>query len=268
MARSQALTNIFNLIDAANEELPIERQFLNDLLASIQKQDEKNARKPSNTYKPSSLNCIRNMYFQVTGAEMQSDRASAELVGICESGTDRHERIQNAVNMMKDTGIDCEYIDVGVYVVLQQNHGQLQDLDVVAQQGNETKLYNKKYNMSFLCDGIIKYKGFYYILEIKTESSNKFWNRKEINPDHILQGTAYALNFGINQVIFLYENRDTCNKKVFMLKVTDKMKQDLVGKMTLCDDYVKQLKVPPKPEDANERHCGLCNYQEMCKRYV
>lgn len=265
MARSQVLNNIMNLIDIAREELPVEKQFLCDLQASIEKQDEKNSRKPSNTYKPSSLHCIRNMYFQITGAELKGERATSELVGICESGTDRHERIQNAISMMKDTGIDCEYLNVGDFVKEQQSKGRLLDLTVVAQQGNETKLYNKALNMSFLCDGIIKYKGYYYILEIKTESANKFWDRKDVNPDHVLQGTAYALNFDINQVIFLYECRDTCNKKVFMLRVTDDMKQALAGKITECDDYVKSFTVPPKPSNVSQRTCGYCNYSELCK---
>ena len=106
MARSQALKNVLNLIDAAVEELPIEKQFLNDLKASIELQDEKNSRKPSKSYKPSSLHCIRNMYFQITGAEVEGDRANSELVGICESGSDRHERIQRAVIHMKDNGMD------------------------------------------------------------------------------------------------------------------------------------------------------------------
>ena len=75
--RSKALLNIINMVDAANEELPVEQQFLNDLRASIEKQDEKNARKPSQSYKPSSMHCIRNMYFQVTGAEQRGERASS-----------------------------------------------------------------------------------------------------------------------------------------------------------------------------------------------
>ena len=265
MARNQVLFNILNMVDAAKEELPIERQFLNDLVGSIEKQDELNARKPSNTYKPSSLHCIRNMYFQITGAQSDSERATSELIGICESGTDRHERIQNAVSHMKDTGIDCEYINVGDYVLEQQQHNKLLDLEVVAQQGNETKLYNKKFNMSFLCDGIIKYKGYYYILEIKTESSSKFWDRKDVNPDHILQGTAYALNFDINKVLFLYECRDNCSKKAFMLTVSDEMKMQLVGKITECDDYVSRFEVPPKPDDISTKACAYCAYKSLCK---
>ena len=266
MARSQALKNVLNLIDAAKEALPIEKQFLNDLKASIELQDEKNSRKPSKSYKPSSLHCIRNMYFQITGAKTEGDRASSELVGICESGSDRHERIQRAVIHMKDNGIDCEYLNVGDYVDSRQKGGELLNLVVVSQMGNETKLFNKELNMSFLCDGIIRYKGKYYILEIKTEVSNKFWDRKDVNADHILQGTAYSLNLGIDNVLFLYECRDNCAKKAFMLNVTSKMKNDLVGKITECDGYVSRLIPPPKPEDVTKKTCAYCGYSELCKR--
>lgn len=262
MARSQAFLNVLNLVDAANEELPIEKQFLNDLKASIELQDSKNGRKPSQSYKPSSLHCIRNMYFQITGTQCESERASSELVGICESGTDRHERIQNAVAQMKENNIDCEYVDVAKYV---QTHN-LEDLTVVSKMGNETKLFNNKLNMSFLCDGVIKYKGKYYILEIKTETANKFWDRKDVNPDHILQGTAYSVNLGIDNVLFLYECRDNCSKKAYILKVTDDMKMNLVGKITDCDSYVRDLIVPPKPEDISKKACSYCNYSEVCKR--
>lgn len=265
MARSSVLSNILNLVDAAKEELPIERQFLCDLTASIEKQEELNSRKPSQTYKPSSLHCIRNMYYQVTGAVGKNDRATSELIGICESGTDRHERIQNAVMKMKDTGIDCEYMDVAEFVKSRQNGGKLMNLEIVAQQGNETKLFNKALNMSFLCDGIISYKGKYYILEIKTESASKFWDRKDVNPDHVLQGTAYSINFDIDRVIFLYECRDNCSKKAFMLEVTDKMKQDLLGKITECDDYVSRFSCPPRPTDLGKNTCAYCQYSELCK---
>ena len=266
MAKSQSLLNVLNLVDASVQELPIEQQFLNDLKASIEIQDQKNSRKPSQSYKPSSLHCIRNMYFQVTGADAEGDRASSELVGICESGSDRHERIQNAVMQMKDSGIDCEYVNVAEYVYSHQDEGRLLDIEVVSQQGNETKLFNKKFNISFLCDGIIKYKGKYYILEIKTETSNKFWDRQTVNPDHELQGTAYSVNLELDDVLFLYECRDNCSKKAFMFHVTNKMKQDLVGKITECDGYVSRMIPPPKPEDLSKKACAYCGYSGLCKR--
>lgn len=261
MARSQALINVLNLANSAKKELPIEQQFLADLKASIELQDAKNIRKPSQSYKPSSLHCIRNMYFQITGAEVETDRASSELIGIGESGTDRHDRIQKACMVMKENNIDCEYVDVSKFV----EERNLTDLHVVSQNGNETKLYNTVYNMSFLCDGIIRYKGKYYILEIKTETSNKFWDRKDVNPDHILQGTAYSLNLGLDNVLFLYECRDNCSKKAFMLNVTDDMRNALVAKICDCDTYVDNCIVPPKPSDVSKKVCSYCLYANVCK---
>lgn len=263
MARSQALLNILNLVDASTEQMPIEQQFLCDLRASIEKQAAKEGRKPSQSYKPSSLHCIRNMYYQVMGVDGEADRSTSELVGICESGTDRHERIQNAISAMKENGIDCEYVDVGDYV---RNHGLEGDITIVSKQGNETKLFNKKLKMSFLCDGIIRYKGQYFILEIKTEVSTKFWDRQGVNPDHILQGTAYSVSLGIDKVLFLYECRDNCSKKAFILEVTDKMKQDLVGKIMNCETYVERNECPPKPDDLNKRACSYCPYVKRCER--
>lgn len=263
MARSNALLNVLNLVNAEVQELPVEQQFLNDLRASIELQDSKVIHKPSKTYKPSSMHCIRNMYFQISGAEVEASRASNELVGICESGTDRHERIQDAVASMRENNIDCDYIDVGEYVAT----NNLPDIEVKSKQGNETKLYNKRLNISFLCDGVIKYKGKYYILEIKTETARKFWDRQDVNLDHVLQGTAYSLSLHIDKVLFLYECRDTCTKKSYMLTVTDEMRNNLEQKILTCDDYVSKSEVPPKPVDISRKACAYCNYAEECKKY-
>ena len=264
MARSRALLNVLNL--ASVEEFPIEQQFLNDLKASIELQDQKGIRKPSQTYKPSSMHCIRNMYYQVTGAEGKADTSSCELIGICESGTDRHERLQEAVLNMKNNNIDCEYVNVADYV---REH-ELDYLEIVKEPDFEsgefeTKLFHKDLNMSFLCDGIVSYKGKRYILELKTETSNKFWDRQGVNPDHKLQGTAYSEALKISQVLFVYECRDNCAKKAYILNVTDEMRKALVDKIKECDGYVERHITPPKPTDLSKSACAYCGYLELCK---
>ena len=261
MARN-SLKNVFRLIDEAKQSQSVEQSFLSDLKRSIELTDEKNSRKPSQTYKPSSLNCIRNMYFQVTGQEPDKANSSACLVGICESGTDRHERVQNAVSHMKDNRIDCEYVDVAKYV----KSRNLDYLEVVSKQGYETKLYHKTLNMSFLCDGIIRYKGKYYILEIKTESIYKWQNRHNVNEAHYNQATAYSTALGIDNVIFLYINRDNTDMKAFLFTVTDSMKAELVGKIEECDEYVRNLTCPPKPENADNKMCQYCSYRNSCRK--
>lgn len=259
MARS-SMKNVFKLIDIANNELPIEKQFLNDLTASIEKSIE--AHKPSQTYKPSSMNCERQMVYQILGVMPENSGTSYQLEGICESGTDRHVRIQKAIEKMKSVlNIDCEYIDVAEFVKLRN----LTDLDIVSKNGMETKLYHKKLNMSFMCDGIIKYKSKYFIFEFKTESSNKFYKRTDVDESHYNQATAYSLSFGIDDVLFVYENRDTLDKKSYIRHVTNDMKQDLIGKITYCDEYVKKLKAPPRPQNVLKKTCSYCNYKKQCE---
>ena len=261
MARN-SLKNVIRLIDSVKEALPPEQDFLADLKRSIELTDEKNKRVPSQTYKPSGMNCIRASYYQVSGiAQDKESSSSYTLVGICNSGTDIHVRIQTAIEQMKDNGIDCEYIDVADFVK-QRN---LDYLEIKSKNGMETKLYHRNLNMSFMCDGIIKYKGRYYILELKTENSYKFMNRKDVDPSHYNQGTAYSLAFGIDQVLFVYISRDVLDMKAFMFNVSDEMRGSLVNYIRECDEYVDRKIVPPKPEDVAKKTCTYCNYKIRCK---
>ena len=259
MARD-SIKSLCRLIDVANTKVSPEQAFLADLKRSIEKSADKEARKPSQTYKPSSMNCIRNMYYQVIGAEQDPSHSAYCSVGICNSGTDIHIRIQKAVEDMKNNGVDCEYIDVADYV----KSRNLDYLEIVEKSGMETKLYYKDLNMSFLSDGIIRYKNHYYILEIKTESSFKWNTRDNVDPTHYKQGTAYSIAFKLPEVLFLYVNRDVLDMKAYMFVPTDEMKQDLVGMITECDGYVSRMICPPKPENVPKKTCSYCGYKTLC----
>lgn len=261
MARN-SLKNVCRLIQTTKQKLPPEQDFLNDLKRSIEMEADKGARLPSKTYKPSGMNCIRASYYQITGAQPDEGSSNYTLVGICNSGTDIHVRIQTAVEQMKNNGMDCEYIDVADFV----RQRELTDLEIVSKNGMETKLYHKKYNMSFMCDGIIKYKNHYYILELKTENSYKFMNRKDVDPSHYHQGTAYSLAFGIDEVLFVYISRDVLDMKSFMLHVTEDMKQDLIGYIEECDGYISRMIAPPIPENVSKKSCSYCMYKSQCRK--
>lgn len=261
MARN-SLKNVMRLLEVAKDTLPPEQDFLNDLKRSIELDADKDQRLPSKTYKPSGMNCIRASYYQITGVQPDQSNASYTIVGICNSGSDIHVRIQTAVEQMKNNGMDCEFISVPEFVK-QRN---LDDLVVVSNTATETKLYHKKFNMSFMCDGIIKYKKHYYILELKTENSYKFVNRKDVDPSHYNQATAYSLAFGIDQVLFVYINRDVLDMKAFMFDVTGEMKEGLVGYIEDCDGYVKRRIAPPKPENVSKKACSYCQYKTQCKK--
>lgn len=263
MARN-SLKSVIRLIDAAKETLPPEQDFLNDLKRSIEiTADKGGSRLPSKTYKPSGMNCIRASYYQITGTQPDESASSYIGVGICNSGTDIHVRVQTAVEQMKKNGMDCEYIDVRKFVT---NRGLLDTLDIISQNGMETKLYHKTLNMSFMCDGIIKYKNHYYILELKTENSYKFMNRKDVDPSHYNQATAYSIALGLDEVLFVYISRDILDMKAFMFNVTGEMKENLIGYIEECDGYVKRLIAPPKSETVTKKACSYCMYKTQCRK--
>ena len=261
MAR-QSLKNVIRLIDAAKEQVPVEQEFLADLKRSIELNDEKGRRLPSKTYKPSGMNCMRASYYQIMGVEPDESSSSYTMVGICNSGTDIHVRVQTAVAEMKENGIDCEYLDVADFV----KSRRLDNLEIKSKSGMETKLYHKRLNMSFMCDGIIRYKDKYYILEIKTESSYKFMNRHDVDPSHYNQGTAYSLAFGLDNVLFVYISRDILDMKAFMFNVTGVMRSHLVDYIDECDSYVRRKIAPPKPENVARKTCSYCGYKTQCKK--
>lgn len=260
MART-SLKNVCRLIDSANSKLSPEVDFLGDLKRSIEMTADKSVRAPSKTYKPSSMKCVRNMYYQVSGATPAPDNAKYSNVQICNSGTDIHVRVQQAIEDMKNNGMDCEYIDVADFV---KSRG-LDYLEIREKSGMETKLYHKFLNMSFMTDGILRYKGHYYILEIKTENNYKWSMRKGVALEHYAQGTAYSISFGLNEVIFVYVDRDNLEMKSFMLNVTDEMKQELIGKIEESDKYLELQQVPPKPTNLPSNACTYCGYKHLCE---
>lgn len=261
MARN-SLKNVCRLIETAKETLPVEQDFLNDLKRSIEMTADKNTRLPSKTYKPSGMNCIRASYYQLTGVQPDPSSSNYTLVGICNSGTDIHVRMQTAILDMKENGMDCEYVPVDEFIKARK----IKDINIVGVSGMETKLYHKKYNLSFMCDGIIKYNNHYYILELKTENSYKFVNRKDVDPSHYNQATAYSVALGIDEVLFVYISRDVLDMKAFMFNVTDEMKQNLIGYIDECDDYVQKQIVPPIPDDVSKKACNYCLYKSCCKK--
>lgn len=253
---------IANLIDEAKNELSVEESFLNELKRSIEIREEQGRRLPSQYYKPSSMNCLRNMFYQRVGKEIDEKDTTYTNVGICNAGTDIHVRIQKAILHMKETGADCKYLDVGKFV----QHRELTDIEVKQQSGMETKLFNKRLQMSFMCDGIIKYKKHYYILELKSESSYKWIQRAGVDPSHYRQATAYSISLGLPEVLFIYINRDNMDMKSYMFKPTSDMKNDLEGIIQNCEGYVNRMITPPKPEDVSRKTCEYCDYKTACRK--
>lgn len=259
MARA-GLSKLMKLIEQEAVDSPVEVSFLTDLKHSIEVTNSKEYRKGSASYKPSSMSCIRQMYYIRTGVD-PVENFNYQLIGICNNGTDTHIRIQTYISKMKDNGIDCEYVDVAQYV----RDNNLEHLEIVSQNGMETKLYHKDLHISFLCDGIIKYKGSYYILELKTEGSNKFWSRTEVDPSHYNQACCYSLSLNLDSVLFVYINRDTYDMKSYLYTPGNDLKHAITAMILTCEDYVENGEIP-EIKFRDSKPCKYCGFKDQCRK--
>ena len=268
---SSAKRDLFSMISAAVDELLPEESFLSDLRNTVQKCNP--PRKGSRFYKPSSMNCNRCMFYIAKGTDPDDSLPSYSSVRITESGTSSHEKIQYYVSQMRNKGFDCDWIDPKWYVKNKcLNYLRIQDEEFCKEFGFEyhgekefeTKFFDTRYNLSFMCDGIIRYKGKYYILEIKTETDYKNMNRTEADEKHRNQSVCYSLSLGIEDIMWIYESRNICNPQVFHTKVTDKEREEMVLKIEYVDDCVRNNILPPKVDD--HKACQYCSFRGICSR--
>ena len=162
--------------------------FLNEFIRTIEGCAEDYP--PTPTYKPSSMGgCLRNIYYQMTGAELDGTPTDYIGIGSGESGTSRQEILQNYVMKMKEQGFDWEWVDIEQH--LKEN--PVEGTKVVSKKGNETKCHNEELNLRFMCDGMLKHEGLKYILEIKTESTYKYDNHDSPFANHKIQAACYSL---------------------------------------------------------------------------
>lgn len=246
----------FNLISPAVVLDPAQL-FLKDLIQTSEMQGKKSV--PSGHYKPSSMNCLRNMYYQVCKFPVDETKDDHIRIALGESGIDRHLRLQKVISKMSSFGFDCEWLDVAKYV---ESRPDL-DLKITGKDEFETLCYSPKYNLSFKCDGLIKYRNELYILEIKTESLHKWIGRKGPSEDHLNQIKCYSLCLNIPKIMFIYENRDNCVKKSYVYTVEDDMKIEILNRINECNGYAERHVCPPKVD--TKRYCVYCDYKKRCK---
>ena len=220
-----------------------------------------NIKHGSNYYKPSGMySCKRDLYYLRSGVAGRED-INQQSISICLNGSWRHETLQNyLIEMSKNDG-DIKWIEPDQYIK-DNNITAKYGTSIKQRVGNEVKLFNSKYQLSFMCDGIIKFRDKIYILEIKTCASFIFNKLTDVVDKHKQQATCYSMGLGINDVIFLYENREVLSHKGFLYHVTEADKLEIANKIADVEEYINRRELPPKEKDK----CKYCCYKEQCRK--
>lgn len=255
------------LIESALNAQAVNTAFLTDVQRAVEKRSQSTQRKPSKWYKPSSFVCMRQMFFTRTEQTPDPDTSDYCGIGMADTGSRRHEAIQEVLLFMTKKGSDWEYVDVEAYLEQKKKEGRCLSVSVVGKKGAETKLFDEKLGVSFMCDGIVRRVSTdqYYLFEFKNQISFKAANKKEVDAEHIPQVTCYCAELDLSYAILLYENRDTC--QLFcpdILHVTEEMKKAVADKILVCEGFVSKGIPPPAHNDT--KPCRWCNYQSSCRK--
>lgn len=262
-----ATRRLLNIINSSTQNLPANKKFLNDLMRGVERYNMQTSRKGSRYYKPSGLKCMRQMYFVRMGAEQDTTPSEYNSLNMADTGTRRHEGIQEVLLAMKDMGYDWKYLDVAEYVKEKQKFGKCLSLEIKGTQGAETHLIDKALNTSFRCDGIIRRISTNedYLFEFKNVISFKFAQvDNEPLAEHMKQVTCYCTSLDLDKAFVLYENRDNCELECPIIEITRDMKNNLVSYIQECEGYVERMIAPPKCEE--KKTCRWCSYKQICQK--
>lgn len=243
--------------NAAN--VSFEDKFIKAYAAAVHRQEEREKQGyPSDYFRPSSMyGCERMLFFQRIYAGAKSESMDTNLIEICNSGTDRHLRIQHLVEDME--GVKC--LDLEEVVKEAQQKGIKTEFVGWNEDHTEARCKNDELHIFFQPDGVINFLGRDVILEIKTESTYQHSNRYEPKAEHKYQATCYGMGLGIDYILFFYEDRNFCGKKAYLWKITEEMKNTVLKKI---DRVSKSLAVGIPPEK-DESKCTYCMYKSECK---
>jgi CRISPR/Cas system-associated exonuclease Cas4 (RecB family) len=243
------------------ENVSFEDSFVKEYQNAVKRQEERERQPvPKDYFRPSSMyGCDRMLFFMrvhCRGTGVKDD-VDTNLVEICNSGTDRHLRIQKLVADME--GVEC--LDLEEVVKEAQQKGINTEFMGWNEDRTEARCKNEEMSLYFQPDGVIRFMGKDVILEIKTESTYQHSNRYEPKVDHKYQATCYGMGLGIDYVLFLYEDRNFCGKKAYLWKITDEMKAEVLSKISRVNKAIS-VGVPP---EKNEDKCTYCEYKRECK---
>lgn len=220
---------------------------------------DKMSRPASQTFAPSSFRCSRKCWFRLRGVQPDTVKSVDRVLNFsADIGTACHRIIQS--NLRDSLGED--WISVRDYL----SEHPIPYSYTLEEDELETKVCIDDPPFRFACDGIIRWKGEYYLLEIKTSEYSSFEELTDPKPMHVDQIRCYATLLGIDNVLVLYQDRQYGNLKCYEMKVTDVDRFMVLDKVQHIQ-YMVDSNLAPERLPSGDYWCGHCEYREKCKEW-
>ena len=224
---------------------------------------EKNSEPSHKTFAPSGFRCKRKMWFRLRGTEPdQLKQVDRVLNFTAEIGTACHKIIQSNLK----EALQDDWIPVDRYL---QEHPIPYDYTLKQDDdGLETKIEILDPPIRFACDGIIRWKGKLYLLEIKTSEYSSFDELTDPKSEHVMQVKCYTTLLGLSGVLFMYQDRQYGSLKVYEMHVSDADKQMVTNTMKYVQDMAEANLAPERlPYDDPWCNPSRCQYYRKCKEW-
>lgn len=228
--------------------------------------------RPTKKLSPSGLECEVFAWLKLNGYELASEDISFENRGYAEGGSVRHAEIQTF--LVNNTNENLEWVDVEAFVkennlpfdvVYDPGIRKLAEKyslppEIIAElTGNHERLLKHHNNLiQFKLDGLVKWEGEYYIVEIKTVGDGAF--KRVPLAKHQKQGIGYSFLLKVPRIIWIYENRSNFKLSISFQEVTETETSDirnLLNKIVLCKNVTELNRITD---------CKYCRYLKTCEK--
>ena len=226
---------------------------------------QKNAEPKHRTFAPSQMRCDRVSWFRLRGTAPDRIKSPDRTLNFtAQVGTACHEAIQKRLS----TSLDHDWISVQEWIDMNPEFFKDYDMDVTV-KGYESQIdLRSPYPVRFACDGIFRFEDKIRLLEIKTAEFSSLNDLTSPKEKHLDQIKCYATLLGIEDVIFLYQDRQYGELKCFEVTVS-KIEQDEVRKKMDNVMHLAEVNIAPEGLPIGDPDCtqNMCLYYNVCKQW-
>lgn len=217
------------------------------------------------TFAPSQMRCDRVSWFRLRGTTPDTVRTPDKVLHFtAQIGTSCHESIQK--RLIDRLGSDW----ITVQSWINDNPKMFIDYDIdVNTKGYETMIHMRSpYPVRFACDGLIRFNGKVYLLEIKTAEFSSLNDLTYPKLKHLDQVKCYSTFLKVPNVLFLYQERQWGELKCFEINIDLAEQQQVKDKMNRVMELV-EANIAPEGLPIGDPDCSpsMCRYAETCKKW-
>lgn len=217
------------------------------------------------TFAPSQMRCDRVSWFRLRGVQPDSiKQPDRTLQFTADVGTACHSMIQSILS----TALKDNWINVADYV--KDNSDKYTDYNwSIESKGYESMIDMKyPYPVRFACDGLVRFQGKFYLLEIKTSEFASWNDLMSPKPKHLDQIKTYSMLLKIPDVLFMYQDRNYGGIKCFQFLVDESEQNKIRDKMDHVMESVESM-IAPEGLPYGDADCtaSMCPYYNKCKEW-